>query len=475
MAGNEYDALIESSQTGQPGAALPAPALNATPAPAANEYEAMLQQDSAVQKQTIQGNMFAASQRQPEQVAKAAQLAQRLKLPTALVEKNYDALAQHDAQQSQDYDSIIENTPGLAKFLEHPDNAALAKDDMDALSRVDQASRIVAPKPSRGIVDGLGDLKDATHTGFSGLHASIYHLAAAYGLSDIESAAEHVAAANKQQQELRARMPDYAKDFNASMEKEGGDVDRAWQRFTGSLGKLKEGDILGALVDFHAGRVQTIGQVLDLVGAAVSRPKGLLFSTAENAANAVPSLALGAAGSVAGFQAGSALGAAATIPLGPGLAVGAAAGGALGGGAGFIGGSFLGGAATEIGSQINEQLQKRGVDLTDPAAIAKAYRDPKFLTEVRAAAARKGVTTAAVDTLFSGFAGKLVHEAGGAGLAAKALAGAKEAGIGAVSEAGSEFAGAGRAREGRPHEGLRSRRHPRGHPLARPLVRRDHR
>ncbi len=91
------------------------------------------------QRNTLKANMFVAGQREPDRHAKVIELANRAKLPTSFVERNYDKLAQKDAEKSNDFDSLVAQNPGLAKFLENPDNATVARDDIDNLKKVENS------------------------------------------------------------------------------------------------------------------------------------------------------------------------------------------------------------------------------------------------------------------------------------------------------------------------------------------------
>lgn len=394
-------------------------------APAAvNEYDQMLADESTEQKQQIKGAMFAGSRKEPARQAQVLELSQKSNLPPSVVDRNFDTVKQKLADNSFDYDAMIEKTPGLAKWMENADNAALGRDDLNPLGEINKKSMAIANSRT-GMA---GDLGRAVQTGFRGIESSSWHLAAAYGLATPEEAAEQVAAANKRSQELRAQMPDYAIDFNDAMARESGDVNKAFDRFTGSFESMREGKILKALQDFSVGQIQTVGEAIDMVAAAAIRPRGLLYSTAENIANSAPALATGMAAAKGGAAIGALTGPAAPVAV-PALSV-------IGMGAG----SFLGAVPVEVGAWINSEMTARGVDTTDPQAITAAYKDAKMMADIRAEAERKGVTTAGVDALFNAFAGRLVKAKTGS-MASKAVAGVKEVGIQAAGEVSSEYAG----------------------------------
>ncbi len=397
MALNEYDELLSGEKV-----------------PEGNEYDAALNEERDSQRTALKQSMFVAAQAEPERKAQVLGLSKQLNLPAGVIERNFDEVSRRAQSATADYDQIIEKTPGLAKWLEDPDNATLGKDDLDQLGRIDHHARRIRPKKSEPFFAfGESNLDRAARTGFNQLESSGWAMAAAYGLTTPQEAAQRAADANKRAQELRARMPNYAVEFNATMEREGKDIDKAFNQFLSSYHSARKGHIKQALVDFLAGGGKTVGETLDMVVAAGTRPRGLTYATVENLASSAPGIAAGAAGTAAG---------------GPG---------------GMVVGAFVGGVATEVGAQINDSLQKRGVDVTNPEALAQAYADPKLMAEVRAEAQRKGITTAGVDAIFTAVAGKGLAKArkSGAGAASRITAVAKDVGVQAAGEATSEFAG----------------------------------
>lgn len=392
MAGNEYDDLLQGE--------VPI---------AANEYDALAQDMAKENQGGLRLSLSAAASRgvTPERQADILDTAKRRNLPTGLVERNLDAIKRLEAAEPPDLDILADKAPGLAKWMQKPENATLASDDLEPLVKLERATRIVLERQPRPEFDlALGR---AISTGWTDLNASAWHLAVLYGKVSPQEAAEAIAKASAKSQELRSRAPDYAKEFSDTMAAEGQDAQRAWRKFVGSYETAKEGRVKDVLQAFSDGAL-TAGQALDMLRAAVIRPRGLLYATSENLAFSAPSLALGAAGALAG---------------GP---------------AGFAAGSFVGAVPVEIGAWISQAMARRGVDLTNPQAIVAAYADAGFMAEARGEAERKGLTTAAVDSIFNAFAGGALKKAG-KGALAKAAAGVKETAVQAVGETVSEAAG----------------------------------
>lgn len=391
MSISQYDDAIESMQkTGD----LP----NAGTSP----VDAAIEQNKLDTKSSMQQSMFVASKTTPDRAARVANIAKEISLSPRLVNNQLDTLEQTKSRYL-DYDKIIEENPTVAQFLSNPDNASVAHQDVESLKKIDVAGRLIRPKAATpGFVD---EIDRAAESGFNNLGSSSLALAIAFGYGDratIEKQADY----NMRAQKLDELRPDYSKEFNDAMSKEGNDVNAAFKRMRESYRQYQDGNILGALKTFGQEGGATIYEVLDMAAKALAQhPKGLAYSVVENLPNSLPAMGLGAGGLVAG-------------PVG------------------VIGGSFMGGAITEIGSEINSELSQRGVDVTNPDALEAAYKDPTFMKDVRDRAARKGITTAGVDAVFAMFAGgKLAKAKGGIKHAAK------EAGKELIQETSGEILG----------------------------------
>ena len=423
MAGNEYDHLVTTGKV-----------------PAGNEYDDLLNIERDAQKAGLQQSLFAASKADPAKHVKVLDLSQRTKLPAEVVERNFDEVSKKAAQVEPEYDTLIDKTPGLAKWLQSPDNATVGRDDIETLGKIERGTSIVYKnRPSPSITSFPSEIGRSATTGWNDLNASAWHLGAVYGLTSTRDAAEAVAEANRKAQGLRGKMPDYATEFMRVMDEEGKDVDRDFRRFTSSFDTYKKGFVTKALTDFAAGGGQTIGETLDMIRAAVVRPRGLSYTTVQSLAHSLPSLVTGAAGAKVGAVAG---GAAGSVVPGVGTAIGAGAG-AVGG---FAAGSFVGAVPVEVGAWINESLQKRGFDITSADDIVRAYSDPKLMAEVKSEAERKGLTTAAVDAVFNAFAGRFAAGAKPGKAVSKAVRGTGDVAVQmtgeTVSEAGGQLAAA---------------------------------
>lgn len=114
---NEYDDLIQNKEP--------------------NEYDSLLQSDKQMQKSQVQNSVYVAAQGvEPDQKAEVMKLSQKLDLPPNIVERNFADLKKKQ-ETNLDYDELIASAPGTSNFLADPTNAALAKDDIDHLKKLE--------------------------------------------------------------------------------------------------------------------------------------------------------------------------------------------------------------------------------------------------------------------------------------------------------------------------------------------------
>lgn len=368
---NEYDTLAQVS------------------APDPNPYVNLIRQGQEVQKQQLQQSMYAAKDQDPDRTAKVLQLSDQLRLPVPIVERNYDKLSQDKSLAATDYDTLIQKTPGLATWLKDPTNAALGKDDLENLGKIDQANSFFKPIKEFG-----SDIGTALHQGTVQTYSSVLALAPlaqAYGLISPETAAtlaEKVADQNKSEADLAAKAPPYLAEYQRLRE-EHGDRGSAWTQFVKSFPEIQNGQILQALKDFGSGSLKTVGNTLSLVKDLATNPRASIYQLAEMTPFGL-SMAPGAsAGALAG------------APLGP---IGASVGAAIG--------SFANSAPLLVGGKINDLLKQKGVDISNADSLRTAYQNPEVMSDVLAQAKRSGLTMAVVQSLFMPLAGKFLSKAG---------------------------------------------------------------
>lgn len=438
-----------------------------------NPYGALVDEALQDRESSLRGSLFAAQRAPaPAETARALTLSQQTGLPPDLVQRNPQAVAEAAAPEPIDYPRLLREQPALADWLTDPHNAALSRDEFAALARVDRGAQILArptpapptppgasgPRPP-GLPEALtgalirtginplaavvgAHATTAATAGYDDLAASAGQVAVAYGLASPEQAAAFVAAHNRSAADLRAMAPDYAQEFSQALAESGKGFDVAARRFAAGQDARRRGEILAALRDYGAG-AQTIGGTIDrMLLAALTRPRGLAYTAVEGLASSAPALVLGVAGAKAGAVGGAGVGAGVGALFGGvGAGPGAAVGGAIGGTVGLAGGTFLGMAPVSVGAEINAQLQKRGVDVTDPDALRRAYADPALMAEVRAIAQRKGLTVSAASALVAPFGGKIAALGAEGNAAARVATKIADVGVQAAGQVGADVAG----------------------------------
>lgn len=90
---------------------------------------------------TIKSSLASVSSESPDQAAKAATIAAKLRLPVGVVARNLPMFEQDVRSASVDYDAIVKRFPATGSFLENPDQAAVVSDDLEAMQRVEQVAK----------------------------------------------------------------------------------------------------------------------------------------------------------------------------------------------------------------------------------------------------------------------------------------------------------------------------------------------
>lgn len=410
---NEYEDLVKEV------AGQPLPEIAPQPqAPVSGGYDQFIEEYKAEKVPAITQSMWATSDVDPDREAKVQALARKTGLPKSVVGDNYEEVAKQYGVVKPHPEEIANKTPGLATWLENPDNAAIGQNELHNLGKVDAGiSQINKQEP-----DYTSELGTAFQSGWNDLIASTYMSAAAYGVTDKESAADAIVAYKKRSQELNEKTPKYVESYNNIINEEWPQVQVGIDKFTKGLGQLREGEILEGLKNFYAGEFTTLGEFTDLITKIVTdydAAKGAFYEASRNAANSIPSLGLSFSGGLVGSLAGPS-----------GIR------------AGFSGGTFLGTALTEIGSSLIEKLEKKGIDLTDRKAVIEALSDESFITEAKRASERRGIAVGAVEGVFSLFAGKFTHGAfQRPGVANKAIGFGTDVAVESVGEGAGNLGG----------------------------------
>lgn len=100
---------------------------------AINNYEANLKKQQAEQ---LRRNIIAASQRNPDQYAEAVQLSRMNNVPPAIIASDIDTYRNNSKLDDATARKIVTQYKTFDEWLQNPDNAALAHDDIGALTTV---------------------------------------------------------------------------------------------------------------------------------------------------------------------------------------------------------------------------------------------------------------------------------------------------------------------------------------------------
>lgn len=128
MALNEYDAFLQDNPASLPDTK-------------ANPYDAGVQAQTAADQTALRGSMFVAGQTTPDRAAQVIKLSERTKIPVPVVERNFDTLSKKFDLTDDEYGSIIKNNPTLTTWLGDPTNAAVSRDDLTTLQRIENTVR----------------------------------------------------------------------------------------------------------------------------------------------------------------------------------------------------------------------------------------------------------------------------------------------------------------------------------------------
>jgi hypothetical protein len=122
--------------------------------------------DNSPSEIPLRQSINAAADKDPDRHAKVLELAQRTGMSTDIVERNFDAIKKHAETASTPYAQMLRETPHLADWLSHPDNAAIAKDDHPRLGKIEKLLDVGksfvkggVETPGSGLA-GMGDLND---------------------------------------------------------------------------------------------------------------------------------------------------------------------------------------------------------------------------------------------------------------------------------------------------------------------------
>jgi ribosomal protein L17 len=323
------------------------------------------------EKQSVDSN--------PDEYAKYHQVAKKRKLPVEMVKRNWDSFKADETKV--DYKKLRDNSPFTTELLSNPDNMKLFKDDVGFLQELESQS-VRSRKPEGFVTETAQAIGGAARQGTNSLGSGMLALGGAFGKFDLADMAEDIAENERLANDINLNKPSFVKEFDALLQEEGNDVDQAWSQFTTGISQIRNKGLMEGISNLGAGGAKTIFESLDYLGEYVVNPRGTSVMIAQNLPNALPSIAAFAAGTAAAGPIGGAIGA------------------------------FGAGSVTETGAGILQELRDNGVDLTDPKQILKAFNNKELMAKTKERAAIKGLTTGAIDAIFTKYAGAFFRGAG---------------------------------------------------------------
>jgi len=141
MGTMDYDSTLRRLQ--ENGLLLPTtPNTGSAPAnPAAVSGQSV---EAEQQEAVVRQSLAKTYDLEPDRAARAANLAKKLNRPFGYVARNLDEIEKREAGLGVDVAGMRANAPAVAEWMERPENAAVARDDVKTLEKVDHALRFAA-------------------------------------------------------------------------------------------------------------------------------------------------------------------------------------------------------------------------------------------------------------------------------------------------------------------------------------------
>ena len=133
MAANEYNPALEDLG--------PEPDLGAAPGDDQNPYAELLREQHQGQATALRVTARAAAATPPDQAAQVLRLANHLQVPPSIVARNLPWFDRQDRLQATPYEQILRETPTLGAWLQQPEHAAVAQDNLPVLRRLEGVLR----------------------------------------------------------------------------------------------------------------------------------------------------------------------------------------------------------------------------------------------------------------------------------------------------------------------------------------------
>lgn len=103
-----------------------------------DEYTEALKDNDAAEETVLRGSLKAASNTDPDRAARVIDFANKLNLPKGTVDRNLETIEKRVQLESSDYQTFLKDMPVLTNWVtESPDNAEVARDDLDQLGTIE--------------------------------------------------------------------------------------------------------------------------------------------------------------------------------------------------------------------------------------------------------------------------------------------------------------------------------------------------
>jgi hypothetical protein len=327
---NEYDTLLADT----PGQA------------AVNEYGAVIEELDRERRQRGRANVADAWNADPERTARAIKLSRETGVPIETVERDPAAAARLGAANA--YDALVQDRPGLQRWLEDPVNSRVARGDYENLGSFEK------------IWNELRRSHLNSKAGVQALGAAI----AGRQLTDLEVAKQ------------KAARGEYLTRIETLMVAQATEAETNAQRASdSSIAKMLEYNTKAAEIPMRpALREMNDAKTWGEAWLAFAKdPLGIVFDlTVQSAPQLVGTLAV-------------------TAMTGPA------------GGVAFAGGQSF---ALEFVNGILDNLQELGVDTDDPDALRAAFTNRELMAEVYRKSTIKASIVGTLDAATMGIAGK---------------------------------------------------------------------
>lgn len=338
--------------------------------------------------QAARASALSGQKRSPEAAARANQLADKQGMPFGVVADNLDEYEQRD--RLDELSEVGRRNPALGEFLTDDRRAALAADDIGNLDKLSQAIRgTLRAGQDYGIGGAWRTWSDHVFD-WDNIGSGKTGMRAAPQVSYIEEVTRHaIAGWHRGQANTGLLLGQLGV----------GDETATAVSFSDSERRAQAAERSTEATDQQFANLQKANEtdsIWEALGLIARSPRAVGAVTAQ-------SLGLGAPGLAATAATGG-MGRLATM-----TAAGASSG------------------TVEAGATISEVLQDTGIDMTDPAAISAALRNPALMARARDRAAKRGITIGLFDAATAGIAGHFINNARRGVASAAARVGAETA------------------------------------------------